>query len=53
MIEAEFIAFISNVGFPIAICTWFILRTEKVINNNTSAMNNFTNMTKKCQIEKK
>lgn len=32
---------ISTVGFPIAMCCWFMLRTEKVINNNTNALNNF------------
>lgn len=32
---------ISTVGFPIALCIWFMLRTEKVINNNTKALNRF------------
>lgn len=31
------IAIISQVGFPIFICCWFMLRTEKVIKNNTKA----------------
>lgn len=26
---------ISTVGFPITICLWFMIRTEKVITNNT------------------
>jgi len=34
----EWTEVISNVGFPIAVCLWFMLRTEKVINNNTIVM---------------
>lgn len=29
---------ISTVGFPIAITLWFMLRTEKVIQNNTDTL---------------
>jgi len=29
---------ISSIGFPIAVCLWFMFRTEKVINNNTKAL---------------
>ncbi len=29
---------ITKVGFPIFVCLWFMLRTEKVINNNTAVM---------------
>jgi hypothetical protein len=29
---------ISSVGFPIAISLWFMVRTEKVIINNTNAL---------------
>jgi len=35
------IQIISTVGFPIAMCIWFMTRTEKVINNNTKALENF------------
>ena len=41
MIESEFVQLISTVGFPIALCLWFMFRTEKVINNNTKALNEF------------
>lgn len=34
----EMIEIISSVGFPIAMVLWFMLRTEKVINNNTEVM---------------
>ena len=36
-----FIQLVSAVGFPIAMCFWFMFRTEKIINNNTDALNNF------------
>jgi len=29
---------IATVGFPIVMCCWFMVRMEKVINNNTRAM---------------
>jgi len=29
---------VSQVGFPIFVCLWFMLRTEKVINNNTEVI---------------
>jgi len=29
---------INKVGFPIFVCLWFMIRTEKVINNNTVVM---------------
>jgi len=32
------INFISNVGFPIAIATYLLVRFEKVLNNNTKAL---------------
>ncbi|NTW33428.1 MAG: YvrJ family protein [Bacteroidetes bacterium] len=35
--ETEFIALISQVGFPIAITCWFMFRTEKIISENTKA----------------
>ena len=30
---------VKNVGFPIAIVLWFMLRTERVISSNTEALN--------------
>ena len=34
----DLVTLISTVGFPIALCIWFMTKTEKVINNNTKAM---------------
>jgi len=35
---ADVITIIQTVGFPIFVCLWFMLRTEKVIGNNTKVM---------------
>lgn len=37
MIEESIVTVISNVGFPIAVTTWFMFRTEHIINANTDA----------------
>jgi len=37
MIE-EFVPLVSNVGFPIAMCVYFVVRFEKILNNNTQAL---------------
>ena len=37
MIE-EFIPIIQNVGFPIAMCLYFVVRFEKILKNNTEAI---------------
>ena len=34
----EIVEVISTVGFPIFITLWFMIRTEKVIKNNTEAL---------------
>lgn len=34
----EWTEIISSVGFPITVCLWFMLRTEKIISNNTQVM---------------
>jgi len=34
----DYVALLSNFGFPICMVMWFMLRTEKVINNNTKIM---------------
>lgn len=39
MEEATIINLITQVGFPIVVCIWFMVRTEKVIVNNTNVMN--------------
>jgi len=38
MFHSETIDIIQNVGFPIFMVIWFVLRTEKVINNNTDVI---------------
>lgn len=38
MMEFDVVDLISTVGFPIFVCLWFMLRTEKVIGNNTKVM---------------
>ena len=34
----EVIDLITKIGFPIFVCLWFMVRTEKVIKNNTAAL---------------
>lgn len=36
--ELEITNLISSVGFPIAVTLWFMLRTEKIITENTRAL---------------
>ena len=48
MIEATFIDLVSQLGFPIAIVLWFMLRTEKVIGANTEALNKIREIIFKC-----
>ena len=38
MIEETGMALIANYGFPVFMCLWFIIRTEKVIKANTEAL---------------
>lgn len=38
--EIDLFSIISSLGFPIAMCLWFMLRTEKLVEANTSAINN-------------
>lgn len=41
--------FISNVGFPIAMCVYFVVKTEKAINNNTKALQEVKQVMSVCQ----
>ncbi len=34
----QYVALLSNFGFPIVMVLWFMIRTEKVIKNNTEIM---------------
>lgn len=38
----EIIETIQRVGFPIAMCMWFMFRTERVITKNTDAIKELT-----------
>jgi len=49
VIEEQLIALVSNVGFPIGITMWFMIRTEKVINRNTQAFDKIGEVVTKCQ----
>ena len=45
----EWIDFISNVGFPIALVLYFVFKMEKVINNNTVALTEFKGVVERCK----
>ncbi len=47
--ETEILNLIQSVGFPIAITLWFMFRTEKIINANTLAIIELTQMVKELQ----
>lgn len=34
----EFADLITTIGFPAVVCLWFMLRTEKLISENTKAL---------------
>jgi len=34
----DIVNIVTSVGFPIAMCLWFMWRTEKVIKDNTKAI---------------
>jgi len=44
MTELSIIELISNVGFPIVITLYLIIRFEKIILNNTIAINNLISL---------
>jgi hypothetical protein len=41
------LSIIQNFGFPIAVCLWFMLRTEKIITKNTEAVNSLAQILSK------
>jgi len=45
----DYTMLISNVGFPIAITLWFMLRTEKVITNNTAVLDKVAILIENCK----
>lgn len=46
MVE-EYISLIAQFGFPIAMCLWFMFKTDKVITTNTEAINRLSDMVEK------
>jgi hypothetical protein len=48
MFEDMFIPIVTQVGFPIAVCFYFILKTEKVIKTNTQALDRIREIIFKC-----
>jgi len=38
----DYASLIGTLGFPIFVCLWFMIRTEKVIKANTEAFNRLT-----------
>lgn len=54
MLEENLMTLISQVGFPIVVCLWFMFRTEKVIKANTEALDKIRNfvMIKRCKEDK-
>jgi len=44
----EWIPVISNVGFPISMCIYFVVRFEKILTNNTTALRKILEVITKC-----
>ena len=42
-------AIIQNFGFPVFVCLWFMIRTEKVIGNNTRALIDVKEIVQGCK----
>lgn len=49
----DYVQLISNVGFPIVVAGWFMLRNEKVINANTAALENLKDVIGNCPRKEK
>lgn len=43
------LAIIGNYGFPIFMVLWFMMRTEKIINKNTHAIEKLTVMVERIR----
>ena len=48
MIMEEWVSLISQVGFPIAITFWFMLRTEKYLEANTRTLQSLADKIDNC-----
>lgn len=44
MNEMEAVELLKSYGFPIVVALWFMFRTEKILKNNTDAINNLINL---------
>jgi len=42
MMESEIVNLVSNVGFPIAMCFYLMLRFEKTLKKNTDSVEELT-----------
>ena len=51
--ETDLITLIAQFGFPIVMCLWFMLRTEKIIAKNTEALDRLGDLVEKlCERRK-
>lgn len=50
--ELEIIDLITQVGFPIAMCAYFVLKVEKVIQANTNVMMEIKELMENCRKRK-
>ena len=49
----EYLPLIAQYGFPIVMCLWFMLRTEKIIAKNTEALDRLGDLVEKlCERRK-
>jgi hypothetical protein len=44
--EVDLIPLIAQFGFPIVVCLWFMLKTEKIITRNTQVIEELSVMIK-------
>jgi len=49
----DYLQLISSVGFPIVMCLWFMFKTEKVMSENSKALNNLSDKIELLCIQKK
>lgn len=47
--EYDLVNLIQNLGVPIVMLLWFMVRTEKVIKNNTEAQYRVMEILQKCK----
>jgi len=47
--EFDIVSLVQNIGFPIAISLYFIIKTEKTIQNNTTALGEIKTVMLSCK----